>query len=336
MFSKIYSILTEILGESKQGYYDNGTFQYQFNCPRCAHENSDIPDGKFNLEVSLLKMKFKCWKCESEYVGMQGNLGLLVKKYGGSELYREFKDELIGLKESALCNFDLNSGITISTEDITLKLPSSYRQITDINKAPYKVKNYLIGRNITQDIIDKFNIGYTVWDDDEFYWRNKIIVPSYDKFGELNYFVGRDYSGKAKAKYKNCNKDKKEIIFEESLINWDTPIVLVEGVFDSLVFPNTISMLGKILIKDSVLFKELYKKANSDIIIVLDGDTTIDETKHIYNALNFGRLRNKIYYIDMSKCKYKDFSELFEKEGKFGIINAIRKRKQFKEIDLIF
>ena len=49
MFSRIYNILTNILGESKQGFFDNGTSQYQFNCPECAEENGGVPDGKTNL-----------------------------------------------------------------------------------------------------------------------------------------------------------------------------------------------------------------------------------------------------------------------------------------------
>ena len=63
MFTKIYEILTEFLGESKQGSYSNDVFQYQFNCPQCREENDGVPDGKFNLEVNLQIQRFHCWKC---------------------------------------------------------------------------------------------------------------------------------------------------------------------------------------------------------------------------------------------------------------------------------
>ena len=57
MFDRIYMILVDILGESKQGGYDKDKFQYQFNCPQCKEENYGIPDGKYNLEVNLQKQE---------------------------------------------------------------------------------------------------------------------------------------------------------------------------------------------------------------------------------------------------------------------------------------
>ena len=35
-------------------------------------------------------------------------------------------------------------------------------------------------------------------------------------------------------------------------------------------------------------------------------------------------------------CKYKDMSELYEHEGKKGVIELLKKQKQYSEIDLIF
>ena len=54
--------------------------------------------------------------------------------------------------------------------------------------------------------------------------------------------------------------------------------------------------------------------------------------------LNFGRLRNKIYYVRLGEGEvpYKDFNDILVNEGKRGIINAVSKMKQFEEIDLIF
>jgi hypothetical protein len=34
--------------------------------------------------------------------------------------------------------------------------------------------------------------------------------------------------------------------------------------------------------------------------------------------------------------KYKDMSEIYEKEGKMGIINVLREVKKYNEIDLLF
>ena len=196
---------------------------------------------------------------------------------------------------------------------------------------------FLKSRNITQDIIDFYNIGYTTWDEDDWQLRDRLIVPSYDINGDLNYWVGRDFSGyKSKIKYKNCKADKKQIIFQEDKIQWDADIILVEGVLDALVYPNSIALLGKNLKKDDEIYKQLYEKANANVIICLDNDTQITETIKIYNLLNCGKLKNNIWYIDLKKdSPYKDFGEIYESDGKQGIINIFKKKKQFSEIELL-
>jgi hypothetical protein len=135
-------------------------------------------------------------------------------------------------------------------------------------------------------------------------------------------------------KYRNCDSDKKAIVCQESHINTDSDIILVEGALDCIYSPNTIPLLGKVLTKDNEIFNFLYKNANGRIIICLDSDTDINETKKIYSLLNFGRLYNKIYYIRLNE--YKDFGELYENKGKKGIIEAIHNCKQFTPIELIF
>lgn len=205
----------------------------------------------------------------------------------------------------------------------------------------WRVVKYLKQRGIDQDIVNRFNIGYTTWDEQDKSWANRIIIPSYDELGRLNYFVGRDFMPEkpktlehpyVRPKYKNCDADKKEIVFQESIIDFDSDITLVEGALDCVYGNNSISLLGKSLTYDSAIFNTLQEKANGRIIICLDADTNIEETKKIYSLLNFGRLKGKIWYIRLNK--YKDFGELYEAFGRKGIIKAISKAKQFEEFEL--
>ena len=332
MFKRIYDILVQFLGESKQGSYDVNCIQYQFNCPLCAEHNGGIPDNKYNLEINMQKQKFLCWK-DMETDNMCGNIAYLIKKYGNKELYNNYKNELIALKRIKLYDINAYSGITFETENISLKLPKTFRKINLNNCPDNRVVNYCIKRKIDQNIIDKFNIGYTTWDETDKSWANRIIVPSYDSFDDLNYYVGRDFTGKSKQKYKNCEAEKKEIVYQESHINPDSDIILVEGVFDCLYANNTIALLGKVLTRDSEIYQYLYNKANAKIIIAIDADTNIEEVKKIYNLLNVGRLKNKIWYIRLDK--YKDFGEIYENNGRIGIVNTIHTAKQFNEIDLL-
>lgn len=341
---RMEDLLIEFLGEPKSRIGDEIEGQRIFNCPCCTEENGGIPDNKYNLEISFEKDLnrggvFNCWKCQSRDRGMSGNVFKLIRKYGTTDIYKKFKECVNSILSSRMYDIDAFTGLTetISVKE-DLKLPRTFRKI-DIKTCKNKsLLLYLSKRKIDQKMIDRFNLGYTEFENEDFAYRGRLIIPSYDQFGELNYFIGRDYTEKGKIKYRNCDADKKELVFQESLVDWDAPIYLCEGAFDAMRFPNNgISMLGKVLTKDTALFKALYKKANSTITIVLDGDTNEDETKKIYSLLNFGRLRGKIKYINMAEnCKYKDMSELYENDGKNGVIELLKKQRQYSDFDLIF
>lgn len=324
---RIYGILTSFLGESRQGRYDSSTTQYQFNCPYCAEEKGKI-DGKYNCEVSLEILKFHCWADD-----IAGSLSKIIKRFGGRKLLKEYYELIKSLKSSKLYEFLDEEVKTVEKEP--LKLPSTYQKInikTCNNK--YVIK-YLKKRNIDQWTIDKFKIGYTTWNEEDKSWANKLIIPSYDEFGRLNYVVGRDYmpekpnSTFKRKKYKNCDADKKEIVFQENLIDGDSDITLVEGALDCIFGPNTIGMLGKFLTKDSELFKFLVERANARVIICLDNDTKEIETLKICRLLNETRLSGRIWYIQMSE--YKDFGEAFEKDGVKGITKVLRSAKKYDQ-----
>lgn len=331
MFRRQYNILVSLLGESKQGGYQNGVEQYQFCCPSCAEENGGKPDGKYNLEINFGIGKYHCWKCD-----IKGNINRLIKRYGGTDLAIEYLNDVKMVLSNMQYRLDVYEELTKIVQEEDIKLPKTFTQIGDINKLRNgKLKTFLEKRHITQEIVDTYHLGYTKWDDEELNVRSRLIVPSYDKNGNLTYWTGRDITGYDKRqKYLNVKADRKKIIFNEGLIEWDGDIILVEGIIDSIVYPNCIPLMGKQLYKDSRLYEILMQKANGNVYICLDSDTDISETKRIYRLLNKGRMKNKIRYIRMTE--YKDFGEVFEKGGKQGLINMINQAKQFTDFDLIF
>ena len=270
MFDKIYQILEEILGVSRQGGYNKDTDQYQFNCPCCAEENGGKPDNKYNLEVNLRIGKYNCWKC-GDTDGTKGNIRYLVKKYGTPLLYKRYKDEITFLIKSKMYDINLFSAKKEEEDETFVVLPKTFSKI-DLSDCPDKLKEYLEKRKIDQSIIDKFNLGYTSWNEYDRMMRNRIIIPSYDEYGDLNYWVARDYTGKSKTKILNPDVDKKSIIFNEYNLNWYEPITIVEGPFDHIVVPNSIPLLGKTLDEECYAFKKLVEKAHSYINIMLDSD----------------------------------------------------------------
>ena len=281
----LVELLTDVLGEPKQHYESKG--QISFDCPVCAEEKGlDSGDGKGNLEINYVRHVYKCWAC-GETHGTHGPLGKLFDGYATKQqkkVYNLIKPEELQLQDK---------------KRVRLRLPEGFTTFKDSNPRfiPHiEAYKYLQSRGINDEMIEKYSIGYTV--QGEFAYR--VIIPSFDKDGILNYFVGRAWVNK-KMKYKNpASVPKDEIIFNEKLIDWDKDIFLVEGAFDSFFLSNPLVMLGKKMSK--LIFETLYSKANSNIIICVDGDAWDDGLK-MYHELNGGRLYNKIKIVKLPNDK---------------------------------
>ena len=331
---RLQDILASFLGNPKNDVTDEG--QLQFNCPRCVEEKGPRELGKFNLEVNVLKGIFKCWSCCTVDDEMRGNVRKLILKYGGREALRDYEAVVNEIRNNKLYNLPELKNLFGQREEVYLHLPLTYKKV-NLKTCRRQVREYLEKRHITQDIIDRYRIGYTNWEEQRPIDRNRIIVPSYGEDGSLNFWVGRDFTeNKKRQKYKNCEGIKRtEIVFQESLIQWDADIVLVEGALDCIYGNNTIALLGKTLESNYETCQKLFEKANANVIICLDGDTTINEIKRIYKVLNRRRLKGHIRYINMSESKYKDFGEAYEAGGRQAIIELLQNQKTFTDIELI-
>lgn len=330
-FQRMYSILIAFLGEAKGGF-DGEHTQLQFGCPHCAEKHGDKELQKYNLECNFFV--FHCWKCASEDDDeMHGSVFKLIKLYGNEQLYKNYKECVISLKESKLYNIDFANDFKVDLSQIDeVKLPNGFRPFKEDRFYPPQAMEYIQKRGITWDIIHEYNLGFTTYSEDDKIASNRIIIPSYNKFGELNYWTGRDFTNNPKRqRYYNPKTERKSLIFNEEKIQWDADINIVEGPFDHLVVPNSIPLLGKALNKDYKLFWELLTKANANINIFLDGDAydTVIET---YKALNHGRLYNKIRYVPIKK--ENDPSLLFQLGGNRAILEHLKNAQQIKEVYL--
>lgn len=330
-FQRMYSILIAFLGEAKGGF-DGEHTQLQFGCPHCAEKHGDRELQKYNLECNFFV--FHCWKCASEDDDeMHGSVFKLIKLYGNEQLYKDYKECVISLKESKLYNLDFANDFKVDLSQIDeVKLPNGFRPFKEDRFYPPQAMEYIQKRGITWDIIHEYNLGFTTYTEDDKIASNRIIIPSYNKFGELNYWTGRDFTNNPKRqRYYNPKTERKSLIFNEEKIQWDADINIVEGPFDHLVVPNSIPLLGKALNKDYKLFWELLTKANANINIFLDGDAynTVIET---YKALNHGRLYNKIRYVPIKK--ENDPSLLFQLGGNRAILEHLKNTQQIKEVYL--
>lgn len=302
----VVNVLESFLGEHRKHNEDTG--QISFDCPACSYEkNMSEGDGKGNLEINYNVGMFRCWSCQDTN-NMHGPIIKLLNIYATPRITRDY---LLVKPDTLIFDNVIKNKI--------LTLPEDYKKLSETTDKDYKSKialNYLYKRGITDEIIKEFEIGYAY----RGMYFNRIIIPSYDKDGNLNYFIGRWFDDSyTKIKYLNPDSEKQEIIFNEAKLNLLSTIYLVEGPTDHIVVPNSIPLLGKYI--SPKLLDLLYENAMSYIVIVLDDDAW-EDAKNIYRDLNFGDLRGRIRIV---KCPIGyDPSKIYEKLGSKGVVKLLK------------
>ena len=280
----LVELLEDVLGDHGLHYPNRG--QISFNCPVC-----DDGRNKHNLEVNYIDNVYKCWSCgDSE--GTHGPLGRIFDKYGNKKqkkLYEVFKPETVVKREKKKKTLRLPEGFTL------------FKDSSTVYPVRRQAMNYLKSRGITDEMIERFGIGFC----DKGDHAGRIVIPSYDKKGELNYYIARSWNPMSRAKYKNPEAEKDKIIFWENLIDWKKDVYLVEGAFDGLFLNNPIPMLGKHM--SELLFETIYRNAKGNIIICLDADAWQNAVK-LYHELNGGELWGRIKLIKLPD--EKDIADL--------------------------
>jgi len=318
MSNIIISILETFLGTCHLHNEDSG--QTEFDCPACAEDkglSDGKGDGKHKLALNYKKNIYQCWICKFDN-NMRGSVPSLIKRYGNKRILKEY--EIVRPTD-----FDQDY---VPKEKVNVKLPAGYKKLSESSYKDFnysKAYRYLIDRGITDELIKEYKIGFTTTGQ----YHNRVIIPSYDEIGDLNYFVSRAWDKWKKPKYLNPDVEKQLFIFSELNINWDGTIYLVEGAFDHIVVPNSIPLLGKTMY--GKLKSLLLKNAKSDVVILLDDDAA-DDAIRVYKDLNVGSLYNRVKLC--TPPTDTDPSLIFEREGVSGIIKLLRSSKRIPESQL--
>jgi DNA primase len=189
---------------------------------------------------------------------------------------------------------------TVTEKQVILQLPNDYRPLWIEKKTPdYRnAMHYLKQRGLTLFDILKYRIGYCETGE----YTGKIIIPSYDADGQLNYFVSRAYYSADTQKHKNP-KVSKDIIGFELFINWAEPIILCEGSFDAIaVKRNAIPLFGKII--QPALQRKIIEERVKNIYLCLDPDALKNAIQIAERFMSEGL---NVYFVNL---KNGDASEL--------------------------
>ena len=278
----IISLLESVMGRGKINSNDN----IAFHCPFCH-------TSKKKMEVNIVSQYWHCWVCNA--AGRK--LAILFRKLN---VQREKIAKLVTL----LDDVEWKPSKT-TTDTPVLQLPEGYRPLWKLQEMSPEFRNaiyYLKGRGIGIHDILKYRIGYCRKGP----YKGKIIIPSYDANGSLNYFVARAYYVEDKYKHKNPPASK-DIVGFELHINWNMPIILVEGAFDAITIKrNVIPLFGKTI--SNTLKRRIVEKGVRKIYICLDLDA---RKQALETAQYFMANGLDVYFVDITG---KDPNDLgFEK-----------------------
>ena len=251
------------------GSYRMSGDEVLFHCPFCKHH-------KPKMSVNITSNVYKCWICDAR----GKNLRRLVRKFSNYAMLAEW-DRISGRHDVN----DFDNIFAEEDDDIIVQrvsLPEEFQTLTSDtpSRAAHPALNYLKARGITKSEILKWKIGYCSSGE----YARRIIIPSFDTEGYVNYFIARSYDG-AWLRYKNPQASR-DIVFNELYLDWDKDVVLVEGVFDAIVAGNAVPLLGSILNSNTGLFARIVEESPV-VYLALDSDAADKERKIIKKLLQY-------------------------------------------------
>lgn len=209
-----------------------------FCCPFCG-------DSGFHLGIPLSGTHAYCWKCASH------PLDKTLMELSGLSWY-EFNQISPDYDGTASLQ-DIGRKVALGTK---IELPEG--SMEEVHR------KYLKRRGFNPD---ELNREYGIYGTGMLgEWKYRIIIPIYDKDGQLVTFQGRDYTGKQTLRYKTLSVEKsivnpKFILYNEYKVVGNM-ICVCEGVFDALnMGPPFVATLGTSTTEQQCRKIAIYEKA---------------------------------------------------------------------------
>ena len=288
----LVTLVNSVLGSGKATARNN----YAYHCPFCNHH-------KPKLEVNLTenregKNPWHCWACDAR----------------GTTIYNLFKQLKTDVSKFTELKSLVKTSKSIKETQVvsSVILPTEFISLNNVDTSDIMARHalaYLKNRHVSKYDIIKYNIGYCK----EGLYKNMIILPTYDKDGNINYYTARSFEKEPYVKYRNPSSSR-DVIPNEHLINWNVPVILCEGLFDAMAIKrNAIPLLGKNI--QSSLMKKIVTSVVDKIYIALDRDAIKQALKFCERLMAEGK---EVYLVDLqdkdpSEMGFKNFTKLIQK-----------------------
>ena len=244
--------------------------------------------SKKKLTLRVDNEFYHCWVC-----GYRGKgLARFFKKHRPryqAEASTLFEKRIAEIEEEVLPAVELPEGFT---------LLGALRRDSDPDIRA--CRNYLMNRGFTQKELWYFKAGAVA----KGRYRRRVIIPSFDSDGSLNYFTGRSIDADAGRKYLNPRVKRSDIIFNELNIDWTKELSIVEGPFDLMkATQNATCLLGSSLSEHHMLFKRIVGN-QTPVVLALDPDA-VTKTYDVAALLSS-------FDVSVRILKIEDFSDVGE------------------------
>jgi len=300
----LLEFLEKVFGPSQ---LSNGGLNASFVCPICLENNHNILNKK-KLVIRTDNGLTHCWVCSfkgrtffkllkqyhpdylKEFFERFGKTLKLFKYENDDHLNND--DEVLSFEqklhkiielEELFLNKNLNKLETISLPNDFLFLPNVFKE--KHNKTYVDYFNYLKNRHITEEDIWYYKLGIAISNKDGY--SKRIIIPSIDSEGYINFYTSRAIYNFVKPKYLSINIERKDIVFNELNINWNKELVVTEGPFDLFKCPkNATCLVGSELNDHYKLFNKIIEN-RTPVVMALDADAQGKSYKIIKNLLEY-------------------------------------------------
>lgn len=324
----------------------------------CPFHNEKSP----SFTINDIKKFYHCFGC-----GAHGDVIRLLSEKSGLD----YKQAAIKIAET--------HGIPIpkvskEEEKIAEEIDEIYRVLalaTEFfqNNLNNEAKSYLASRNITNDLIHKFAIGYAPGqnkllryledkkiplfmihkagllgkkEDNSFYeiFRDRIIFPIHNVYGKVIGFGGRSM-GSAMPKYLNSPET---LVFKKNMVLYGenkaigmaykkSQMIVVEGYIDVIAMQSHGFENTVAILGTALTQNHLSKiwKSSDEIVICFDGDTAgmSASTKALNHALPHVTYSKNISFVILPNA---DPDELLHQKGKAYISTMIKQKKPLSEM----
>ena len=252
-------ILTRALGACS---LDRKGINAAFRCPMCQHSK------KQKLVVKLDTGQYHCWVCDARGASI-------------SKLLRKSSPD-VASRWDAIAGSHQRRFLDEVVEKPRVDIPPGFKLLAELQDSRDPdirgCLEYVRNRGLGIREMWYFRLGCVR----RGRLSRRIIMPSFDSEGKLNYWTARAIDSDVVGKYVNPSIPRGEFIFNELNIDWRQELTLVEGPFDlTKCDSNATAILGSNMSRKSALFQAIARN-RTPVILALDSD--MPEKQHKWAA----------------------------------------------------